>query len=685
MAQRFLFIIVFIFAWVNALAQGENETTDVDIQPALLDTNELKPRAGIFAHYGLNIHASDFTNLPGVSNCCPQFTGTTGSGFRIGALGIYPFDYKYFATLRAGWNFFSGQFGSVEPTTVIIDGVSQPGEFEHLLDFEYGELSINPMFGYRARRRLIVEAGLSVGFPIYTDYYQREEVSKPADRGTFIDGGRRRNESSGEMPEAEPVGVALAAGASYEFPLREDRALLIAPEFFYKFHLTPFVKDINWNSHNFYLGASVRYKQPPPPPPPPPPPLPSPWPDMPPPPRAPELYVDIDAVEIDSNSAENLNFSIKIEDFISLNMRPLLNYVFFDSMSARIPDRYILLDSTETAGFGLKQLRSAGALETYYHVLNIIGKRLRNNPETRITLVGTNSNTGGEKGNRDLSRDRAQAIRDYLATTWGIEDNRMRIVARNLPRKYSRTDEPNGRQENRRVEIISHDTDLSEPVITVDTMRVISAKKIRFMPEVDAEAGIRQWSLSVRQGRRELLSRTGNRPPENIEWVINENDKNSPKTAENIEYKLTARDSLGQTASTNLRRLPVEKISIDRKRLERIEDKEFEYYSLILFDYGTSRLDREHRRTVDFVKDRVTDEAEVYIYGYTDRIGEEDVNKRISERRARAVARRLRIPDAKVEGLGETDLLYDNDLPEGRFYCRTVRIIIETPVNDNGD
>ncbi|MFW5702255.1 MAG: OmpA family protein, partial [Bacteroidota bacterium] len=73
------------------------------------------------------------------------------------------------------------------------------------------------------------------------------------------------------------------------------------------------------------------------------------------------------------------------------------------------------------------------------------------------------------------------------------------------------------------------------------------------------------------------------------------------------------------------------------------------------------------------------------IYGYTDRIGEEDVNKRISERRAQAVARRLRIPDAKVEGLGESDLLFDNELPEGRFYCRTVRIIIETSVHDDDD
>jgi hypothetical protein len=31
------------------------------------------------------------------------------------------------------------------------------------------------------------------------------------------------------------------------------------------------------------------------------------------------------------------------------------------------------------------------------------------------------------------------------------------------------------------------------------------------------------------------------------------------------------------------------------------------------------------------------------------------------------------------EGVGESTLLYPNDSPEGRFYCRTVQVLIETP------
>ena len=128
--------------------------------------------------------------------------------------------------------------------------------------------------------------------------------------------------------------------------------------------------------------------------------------------------------------------------------------------------------------------------------------------------------------------------------------------------------------------------------------------------------------------------------------------------------------------------IPVEQLTVDRKRLERIKDKEFEYYSLILFDFGSSNLEFEHRQVVDLVKDRVTPDATVYVNGYTDKLGDEDINERISKRRARAVARRLNIPGAEVNGLGESELLYNNDLPEGRYYCRTVQIIIETPVKE---
>jgi outer membrane protein OmpA-like peptidoglycan-associated protein len=63
-------------------------------------------------------------------------------------------------------------------------------------------------------------------------------------------------------------------------------------------------------------------------------------------------------------------------------------------------------------------------------------------------------------------------------------------------------------------------------------------------------------------------------------------------------------------------------------------------------------------------------------------MGNEKLNKRIATQRAMAVAKHLDIPDTQIIGIGQENLLYDNTLPEGRFYCRTVRITIETPIEN---
>ncbi|MPN13057.1 hypothetical protein SDC9_160377 [bioreactor metagenome] len=110
-------------------------------------------------------------------------------------------------------------------------------------------------------------------------------------------------------------------------------------------------------------------------------------------------------------------------------------------------------------------------------------------------------------------------------------------------------------------------------------------------------------------------------------------------------------------------------------------DKEYEYYSLILFDFASRNLDDKHNRVIDFIKSRVKSNSIVIISGYTDSIGQYEVNKKIAVERAKAAAKRLKFDNIEIRGVGKDDLLYDNTFPEGRFYCRTVTISIETPIN----
>lgn len=649
-----------------------------------IDSFALKPRFGLFADYQFLFVSASFAKLPGVPNCCKEFSPAGSGGFVFGGLFHYFFTEKLFAGARLGYSINKMDFESFETTNVIVDGVSTLGEFRHSLESDIGRLVLEPSVGYDLWNSFSVQAGASIGLNIYSNYYQFEEITKPENRGTFIDGTRTRNKSEGSVPELTTLQLSLFGGFSFDLKLNKKGSWLLSPEAFFHYGLSEQVNGLNWKFSSLRIGASVKYKEPPPPPPPPPP-APDPFdPEYPEPPSPPVLSPSITLVMVDSTNTEKRNFKVRIEDFISINMRPLLSYVFFDENSSKIPPRYRLISKSEADAFSYKELQNMDAMQTYYQVLNIIGKRLKDNPDKSIVIVGTNCNMDEERNNKQLSLDRANAVRDYLKNVWDVADNQMEIEARNLPKEASNNDEPGGREENRRVEIIARENLITEPVITTDTLRKFSSYLLKFYPKVVSDVGIDSWSLIVKQGSRELIKWNGKgTPPDKIDWHVTQEDSSAPKRGGLISYILSCKDKLGQIASSQISTIPVDQLSIDRKRLERIADKEFEYYSLILFDYGKSDLGAEHKSVLDFVKNRITEKSSVLITGHSDSMGDEKINRRLSESRARAAAKRIGLSDAAVSGIGESDLLYDNTLPEGRFYCRTVKIIIETPVEEN--
>jgi len=75
--------------------------------------------------------------------------------------------------------------------------------------------------------------------------------------------------------------------------------------------------------------------------------------------------------------------------------------------------------------------------------------------------------------------------------------------------------------------------------------------------------------------------------------------------------------------------------------------------------------------------------SRVSVIGYTDRIGGDDYNKKLSAERAQTVRLFLqsRAKDASYSssGVGESTELFPNASPIGRQLSRTVQVIVETP------
>lgn len=88
-------------------------------------------------------------------------------------------------------------------------------------------------------------------------------------------------------------------------------------------------------------------------------------------------------------------------------------------------------------------------------VLDEIGRAI--DPQMHVTVVGHTDSTGGDAVNDPLSRERAEAVRNYLASR-GLNPGRVTVVGRGAREPVAGNDTESGRAANRRVEIF-----LAEP------------------------------------------------------------------------------------------------------------------------------------------------------------------------------------------------------------------------------
>ena len=108
--------------------------------------------------------------------------------------------------------------------------------------------------------------------------------------------------------------------------------------------------------------------------------------------------------------------------------------------------------------------------------------------------------------------------------------------------------------------------------------------------------------------------------------------------------------------------------------------------SLIVFEYDESTLsDKNAKMMREFLKKEIGSQSKIDIIGSTDRLGEATYNVELSQERAKAVEKFTRsvqnnLNIISVRGIGSSRILFDNSLPEGRYYCRTVSIEVKNPI-----
>jgi len=383
--------------------------------------------------------------------------------------------------------------------------------------------------------------------------------------------------------------------------------------------------------------------------------------------------------------------AMRIEEITTIDSSPLLNYVYFAEGQSALDDRYIrFAGQAETQPFSAEALR--GTKEKYANLLNIVGLRLRANPQAAIRLVGCNANVGEEKGNLALSRARAEGVKAYLQYIWGIDPARMDVDARNLPEVPTSGRTPEGHEENRRVEIYSDDAAILDVVKSTYAEYHSDVETLTVAPKIESEHGIDRWTLTILGDGQAIFSESGTTMPD---AELGLKDETLTPMALSKYRQLTAEfiveDMEGQMLTMEAGPTTIEFIQRETQRARNLGYRVQEKYALILFDFDSDTIKERNASVVETIVARIRQfpAASVEIVGHTDNIGKEDYNLKLSERRAKAVYAQItealgESPQTTIThlGVGPFDPLYGNGLPENRALNRTVTVTLEYEQKD---
>lgn len=555
-----------------------------------------------------------------------------------------------------------------------VDLVYKPLVQEHVFESNLGYVSVEVSLRSRPLQDLpiYIRAAFDAGNPVISaDYTQTEEITSP-ESILYSDGLRRRTTASGEFAG---LGTSMGVSGGIGLVLALSDNVELSPEVFYRYGLGSISSSATWNQNMIGAGIQLRYRmidseEPPAVEPPPPPP--------------PAIIVETPAATPEPAVIASLTTApLEIRETVVTQTYPLLPYVFFDSASAALRPAY--RNGTDVRSFNEQDLPRE-TLPIYYRLIDVIGSRMKAQRTATLDINGTSDGVEGSSAEvrNTLARDRAESVAGYLRVRWGIEPARLRVRISERPSIASNIDYSEGAEENRRVEISSNDPRLLDPIVHTRFKEYIPVQgRHDFSTDVTNPERADGWNLDVQRGTTQLARRKGPlMPPSRISFDLTQEmtDKLGPimGTVDTLTASLRVQQPRYNEAEA-VTRFPI---------IKTVSNYEVSRLSLIVFDYDRADISAQNQEMMRRVVTSATAKGSTAtIIGSTDRLGEFDHNMELSVSRAKSVENFVRsiapgLQINEVKGVGPNPSLFDNSLPEGRFYCRTVTLQITTPLRE---
>ncbi|MCS6808158.1 MAG: hypothetical protein NZ661_05030 [Candidatus Kapabacteria bacterium] len=354
----------------------------------------------------------------------------------------------------------------------------------------------------------------------------------------------------------------------------------------------------------------------------------------------------------------------------------------FEPNSSALPKDIKQYRAHETHTFSLHSL-SPHPRSIYAEVLNILGKRLNDYPDATLTLTAT------ESSNTTLSRERIDAIRNYLNQTWQIDSKRITI-------KISPVDAQTARQRLalftsddaiRCIELRSSDPRITAPIRIAGVHIITKPRSLNLTLDARPRSMIRSWSCTLTAeatgGEKDTILRTAGvtlpfsttLPLEPSMWTV---------VPEEIQAHLIGLDSLNRKGSRTLN-IPLYRLSLEQKRSQRVQDKIINRYRfLVPVSQNPSIVESTDQNTlireiVSVVSGSAGTTLTLIPYGF----GEKATLQAV-ERFAKNIADEIRrliplLPQNSVQIEPALDVLAP-ETPQERMLARSVVLLVEKPM-----
>lgn len=656
-----------------------------------------KHKITLSPNLGLNLSNSNFKNLGKSETCCSGFSSGFGTGLNFGAGYSYLIEDKTWIYFGLDYSKLNSDFIEFENEAINIDGTNRlDAKIEQKVVSKISALGINLGASLELLKSIEAYIGYRLGLPSNIDYTQTETLIEP-NEGVFQETNSRiRTNESGTLKSN--LYHSIVGKIGYKLFTNKDETTYISPNIGFNIGLNSIYDNMNLKHNSINFGVDLAYEF-----------------NL---EQSPTIEdenkhekklsktdssnnesnsdttllasakkniprVIISPISVDINGKRQQGGQIDLDEVKSIKMTPLLNYIFFETDSSNIPLRYSLLSKTDSHSFNTKNLFEKNTIEIYHHLLNIIGERMINNPKSDLKIVGTKSEI--EKGEKAkvIAIDRAKSVRDYLVETWGINSDRLKISSIDAPYIPSKGTDEKSIEENQRVELYSDNDKLLEPLILKDTLYTPITEEIKFYTVLDTNIKLNKWKLIITDNDGKTINEIDDKsnPPLIINFKITDQIANQIKDADDLNYRFELVDKEGTIENVTGRFL-ININTLKYKESKKLSDNRIDKYSLILFDYDKFELNKKNLDIIKYIKSNINNKTKLLISGYSDIIGDENYNKELSKKRTESVFEQFNENKDKQEfPYGESILLFNNNLPEGRFYSRTVIINAITPIS----